>query len=121
MINAPQRPRNVGHRRDPLWVAAMAHRVSGVLLACFLPLHFLVLGMAIEQAARLDGFLKWSEQPLVKFAETILIFLLAVHMFGGIRVLLVENLPWHPGQKQIAAAAVGGAGALAVLFLLRVL
>jgi succinate dehydrogenase/fumarate reductase cytochrome b subunit len=32
------------HRRDALWIAAMIHRLSGLALACFLPLHFLTLG-----------------------------------------------------------------------------
>ena len=35
-------------------------------------------------------------------------FLLAVHMLGGLRVLVIENLPWREGQKELA---YGGAGA----------
>ena len=43
------------HRRSTCWVAAMVHRVSGIELACFLPIHFLVLGLAIERGgARRD-------------------------------------------------------------------
>jgi len=109
------------YRRDLLWLAAMVHRLSGILLACFLPLHFLALGLALKQTASLDGFLKWTTQPLVKFAETGLVFLLAVHLLGGIRVLLIENLPWRPGQKRIVTAAVGIAAVVAVIFILRVL
>jgi fumarate reductase subunit D len=116
-----QRPRNVGHRRDLFWIATMIHRLSGILLACFLPLHFLALGLAVDRTARFDNFLKWTEQPVVKLAETGLIFLLTVHFLGGIRLLLIENLPWYSGQKQIATAVVGGAGVLAMLFFLRVL
>ena len=48
----------------------MVHRISGLALACFLPLHFLALGLAIDGEARLDGFLKWTANPLVKLAET---------------------------------------------------
>ena len=33
-----------GHRHNALWMAAMVHRISGLALACFLPLHFLALG-----------------------------------------------------------------------------
>ncbi|HSR81634.1 MAG TPA: hypothetical protein VLL28_12735, partial [Hyphomicrobiaceae bacterium] len=29
------------HRKSGLWIAAMVHRLSGLALACFLPLHFL--------------------------------------------------------------------------------
>jgi fumarate reductase subunit D len=112
-------PHNAGHRRDALWIAAMVHRLSGLALACFLPLHFLALGLAIEGEARLDGFLKWTASPFVKLAETGLVFLLAVHMLGGIRVLVIENLPWRDGQKRIAGAALLAAGLAAVVFFLR--
>jgi fumarate reductase subunit D len=99
-------------------MAAMIHRISGLALACFLPFHFLALGLAIQGDARLDGFLKWTANPYVKMAETVLVFLLAVHMLGGIRVLVIENLPWREGQKQLALFAGGVAIALAVVFLL---
>ena len=99
----------------------MIHRISGILLACFLPLHFLVLGLAIERSARLDDFLKWTEQTDVKFAEAALVFVLTVHLLGGIRVLLIENLAWRPHQKQIATAAISVAALMALAFLLRAL
>jgi fumarate reductase subunit D len=116
----PRHQRTGGHRRDPLWIAALVHRLSGLALACFLPLHFLALGLAIDGEARLDGFLKWTANPLVKLAETVLVLLLAVHMLGGIRVLVIENLPWRQGQKRLALLAGGAAIAAAALFLLRI-
>lgn len=120
-VTQPQGMHNAAYRRDLFWIAAMVHRVSGLLLACFLPVHFLVLGLAIERAGTLDGFLKWTQQPLVKFAETGLVFLLAIHLLGGIRVLLIENQPWRPGQKQLVSAALGAAGVIAAVFILRAL
>jgi fumarate reductase subunit D len=109
----------VAHRRNALWLAAMVHRLSGLALACFLPLHFLALGLAISGEARLDGFLKWTANPIVKLAEGGLVFLLAVHMLGGIRVLLIENLPWRPAQKELATAALIAASLAAIVFLAR--
>lgn len=97
----------------------MVHRISGLALACFLPLHFLALGLALDGEAQLDGFLKWTANPLVKLAETALVFLLAVHMLGGIRVLLIENLPWRDGQKNFALAALAAACVAALAFLAR--
>ena len=115
------RQRNAtAYRRDALWFAAMVHRVSGVLLACFLPLHFLALGLAIESEGRLDAFLRWTEQPLVKIAEVGLVLLLAVHLLGGLRVLVIENLPWQPGQKRLAMIAAGAAGLVALAFAVRI-
>ena len=37
--------------------------------------------------------------------EVGLVFLLAVHFFGGLRLLAVEFLPWSPRQKTYAAMA----------------
>jgi fumarate reductase subunit D len=116
-VSGRERQRNAGHRRDALWIAAMVHRVSGLALACFLPLHFLALGLAIDGEARLDGFLKWTANPWVMAAEAGLVFLLAVHMLGGIRVLAIEHLPWREGQKRLALIAGGGALLAAALFL----
>ena len=82
------------------WVAHV-HRISGIALALFLPAHFWVLG----QGLAMDGFLKWTEQPLVKVAEWGLVVLLAAHLGGGLRVLALEFLPWRDWQKSLAAAA----------------
>jgi fumarate reductase subunit D len=118
-MNAPARQHDGGHRRNALWIAAMVHRVSGLALACFLPLHFLTLGLAIDGAARLDGALRWMDNPLFKVGETVLVFLLAVHMLGGIRVLLIENMPWREGQKTLAAGALVVAAIAGLAFFVR--
>jgi len=116
-----ERRRNTAYRRDGLWTAALIHRVSGILLACFLPMHFLALGLAIEGEAALGGFLRWTDATSVKFAEMGLVFLLTVHLLGGIRLMLIENLPWRPGQKRAAMTAIVIALLIAGLFVARVL
>jgi fumarate reductase subunit D len=113
------RPRNAAYRRDILWTAAFLHRVSGVALAVFLPFHFLVLGLALRDAAALDGFLKWSRTPLVKFAEAGLVFALAVHVIGGLRVLMIETRGWRPGQRRAIIAGTVVAALLGAVFLIR--
>ena len=115
----PAAQRAAGHRRDLLWIAFLAHRLSGLALACFLPLHFLTLGLAISGEARLDGVLKWTANPMVKLGESVLVFLLVIHMLGGIRVLVIENLAWREGQKHMATAALFLAGLAALAFLVR--
>lgn len=112
-----QRRREGGHRRQPLRIAATVHRISGLLLAVFLPLHFLALGLALDGEARLDGFLRWTEQPAVKLSEAVLLFLLTVHFLGGLRILVLENLPWRPRQKQLAITAAALAVMVALGFL----
>ena len=110
----------LAHRANTLWLAALVHRLSGLALAVFLPLHFLTLGLALEGEARLDTFLRWSEQPIVKLSESVLVFLLAVHMLGGLRLLVVENLPWLDGQKRLAVLAAAVSAVVAFVFLARV-
>ncbi len=107
------------HQGHPLWLAFMLHRISGVALALFLPAHFYVLALALNEPERLDGFFRWADQPLVKIAEFGLVFLLAVHIFGGLRLLALEFLPWSARQKTLAAAAVAFSVFVSTTFLLR--
>ncbi len=110
-------------RNHAAYWAFLTHRISGVALTLFLPLHFWALGTALQGEAKLDSFLRWSEQPLVKFAETLLVLLLAAHMAGGLRLLMLEfmvlprNLnAWH---KTLLATAAGVSVAVGLLFLLN--
>ncbi len=80
---------------------ALVHRVSGIALALFLPVHFWALGKGLE----LQAFLAWTEQPLVKLAEWGIVVLLAAHLGAGLRVLAIEFLDWHEWQKSLAGAA----------------
>ena len=107
-------------RNHPAYWAFLAHRVSGVLLSLFLPLHFWALGRALQGEAGLDAFLRWSEQPLVKFAETALVVLLAAHFAGGLRLLALEFLAWRDWQKGLLALAAGVTLGAGLLFLLNV-
>ena len=79
--------------------AFMVHRVSGIALAVFLPLHFWTLGNALH------GSLAWTDEPLVKLGEWLIVVALAAHLGGGLRVLALEFLPWRDWQKSLAAAA----------------
>jgi len=106
-------------RAHPLWLAYILHRISGIALALFLPFHFWVLSLALNNAAQLDAFLTLSDLLLVKLAETGLVFLLAVHMFGGLRLLALEWLPWSAGQKTWAATATAGAFFISIIFLMQ--
>lgn len=106
-------------RAHPLWFAYILHRLSGIALALFLPLHFWILAMALTDPEQLDHFLKLTENPAVKFAEFGLVFLLALHLFGGLRLMAMEWLPWTPSQKSLAAVATAGSFLLAGLFLMK--
>lgn len=108
---------NIRSRAHPLWLAYILHRLSGLALALFLPLHFWVLSLALTDTARLDSFLSFTELGMVKMAEFGLVFLLAVHMFGGLRLMALELLPWRPAQRTLAAGAAAISFFIAALFL----
>jgi fumarate reductase subunit D len=111
-------PRNYGaHRHHRSYWAFAVHRVSGLGLALFLPAHFWVLGMAVSPG-EFDRFLSWTDMPLVKIAETVLVALLVAHLTGGLRLLALELLPWSPRQKDWIALGGGASVAAALLFLL---
>ncbi|HUF80219.1 MAG TPA: succinate dehydrogenase, cytochrome b556 subunit [Burkholderiales bacterium] len=95
------------------WVA-IVHRVSGIALALFLPLHFWALARALE----LDAFLAWTEQPLVKLTEWGIVLALAAHLAGGLRVLALEFLPWSARQKALTAGAAAATVAVGLAFAL---
>lgn len=108
-------------RSHPLWLVHLLHRLSGVALALFLPLHFLLLAQALNGADAMDAALAWTDYTIVKLAEFGLVFCLAVHLFGGLRLLAMDWLPWTPRHKTYAAAAIGAATLTAGSFFLQVI
>jgi len=98
-------------RNHPGYWAFLLHRLSGLALVLFLPAHFWVLGLALDAAA-LDGAIAWTAHPLVTFGEWGIVVLLAAHMTGGVRLLMLEFLPWSDRQKTRIAVSLG----LAALF-----
>ena len=107
-------------RSHPAYWAFIVHRISGLLLSLFLPLHFWALGQALQGEAALESFLRWTDSPLVKLAETAIVLLLAAHMAGGVRLLMLEFLAWRDWQKSLLAVAAGASLAAGLAFLLNV-
>ncbi len=101
------RARRAAARGHPAYWAFVVHRVSGIALAAFLPLHFWALGQAIGGAAALDTFIAWTDSLLVHLAEVGLVMLLAAHLAGGARLMLVELAPWRDGRKDLIAVGAG--------------
>jgi fumarate reductase subunit D len=94
-------------RSHPAYWAFLVHRLSGLALAVFMPLHFWALGQALAGEAALDGFLRFADRPLFKFGEWGLVVLLSLHLMGGVRLLLIEFAPWSGPRKNWIAAALG--------------
>jgi len=104
-------------RNHPGYWAFLVHRLSGLALVLFLPAHFWVLGLALNEAA-LDGAISWTSQPLVKFGEWGIVVLLAAHLSGGLRLLALELLPWSDAQKTRIAVSLGIAALFGAAFAL---
>jgi fumarate reductase subunit D len=108
-------------RAHPAYWAFLVHRLSGLGLAIFLPVHFWALGQALQGAAALEGFLRFTDQGLFKFAEWGLVVLLALHMMGGVRLLLIEFGSASGLRKDWIAGAAGFAAAAGMAFALSLL
>ncbi|MCC6192845.1 MAG: succinate dehydrogenase, cytochrome b556 subunit [Burkholderiales bacterium] len=105
-------------RNHPAYWAFLVQRWSGIALAAFLPVHFWALGQALAGEAALDGFLRFTEAPLFKLAEWTLVVLLASHMMGGARLLLIEFGEGSGLRKNWIAGTLGFAAAAGLAFAL---
>jgi fumarate reductase subunit D len=110
-MSAGMRRNDARARSEPAYWAFVVHRVSGLALALFLPLHFYALSQALDPA-RFDRFLEWTRQPLVRTSEILLVMALAAHFAGGLRLLFVELVAWR-AETQKTWLALGAAFALA--------
>ncbi|MEO8536190.1 MAG: succinate dehydrogenase, cytochrome b556 subunit [Betaproteobacteria bacterium] len=116
-VRGKSRRNDARARTHPAYWAFVVHRVSGVALALFLPLHFVTLSQALARPASFDAFLAWTHQPAVRLAESLLVLALAAHFAGGVRLLLVEFVGWRADwQKTAIAVAVAAALACTLLF-----
>ena len=113
-----KRPNDHRARSHPAYWAFLVHRLSGLGLAVFLPIHFWALGQALDGAASLDATLRLTDQALFKFAEWGLVILLALHLAGGLRLLLIEFGTDQGLRKGWIAGAVGFAAAAGLAFAL---
>jgi fumarate reductase subunit D len=105
-------------RRHASWIAFGLHRISGLLLTIFLPIHFWTLALALEGEAALDTALQWYKAPIFLVGEWLLVFFLAIHAVGGIRLLLIEFGPWRGLRFRWISTGVGTAAVVSCVFLI---
>jgi fumarate reductase subunit D len=105
----------------PGFIAALLHRLSGIALAIFLPLHFLALGTALSGADRLDAFFNLTHNIWIRTAEWGLVTALALHLALGLRVLVLESAGWPESTASVVSGCVAGSLAIGILFLLNAL
>lgn len=81
------------------YFAYICHRFSGLLLACFIPLHFLMLSQSLRGARGFERALGLTDFWVFKFGEWALVILLAIHLGGGVRILIMEFGAWRGLRK----------------------
>ena len=111
MIRASHRQRG--------FLAAMIHRLSGIALAIFLPIHFLALASALNGAVALDSFLAVTRQPVVAFAEACIVVALALHMTLGLRVLAIEFFDMREKTLVPLSVCLAAVFAVGLIFVLN--
>ena len=106
--------------KQPGYLAALLHRLAGIALAIFLPIHFLALATALNGADALDSFLNLTQTPIIKVAEGMIVVALALHMTFGLRVLAIEFLRFRERTSIAVSFCLAAALAVGLLFMLNV-
>jgi fumarate reductase subunit D len=106
-------------QRQRGFIAAILHRLSGIALAIFLPIHFLALGTALEGAKSLDSFLALTRRPLAELAEIGIVIALAMHMTLGMRVLAIEFLGFREKTLVLLSVCAAAVFAFGLFFALN--
>ena len=109
---------NASHQQRG-FIAAMLHRLSGIALAIFLPLHFLALATALNGAKALDAFLALTRQPVVALAGAGIIVALAIHLTLGLRVLAIEFFDFRENTLAALSVCTAAVFAVGLIFILN--
>ena len=99
------------------YFAYVCHRVSGLLLACFIPIHFFFLSQTLNGVDGLDRFLRLTDFWVFKLGECVLVMLLAIHLAGGVRLLVIEFGAWRGLRKSWIEIVIIFTIACGILFL----
>lgn len=106
--------------KQPGFLAALVHRLAGLALAIFLPIHFIALGTALNGANAFESFFQATNTPLIKVSEGAIVVALALHMALGLRVLAIEFVPVRERTRIAVSICLAAAFGVGLLFLLNV-
>lgn len=102
-------------RNHPAYWAFLGHRISGLLLGLFLPVHFYVLGTALEDVGRFDQLIRLADMRVFKLGEWGLVILLSIHLSFGVRLLALELLTW-PSVREARLSWISTGVLVSLLF-----
>jgi succinate dehydrogenase / fumarate reductase, cytochrome b subunit len=104
-------------------VASIGHRISGIVLACALPVAVLALQRSLRSEAEFDSLTDALRSPAGRAALVLIAWASAHHVFAGIRHLLMDvgvGASLAAGRASayaalLAAIAIAGAAVLVAL------
>ncbi|ACF47258.1 MAG: succinate dehydrogenase, cytochrome b556 subunit [Prosthecochloris sp.] len=95
----------LSYRVKPGMAAWVLHRLTGLLLVIYLPLH--VMGLrSLSDPVRFEKYVTLYRNPLFKMAEVALLAVVAFHAFNGIRILLQDLYFRSDTQRPLFYAVV---------------
>ena len=95
-------------------VSWLLHRLSGVALAIYLVPHFFSIHSSQQGAQLFDQEMNVYTSPFFKFAEFMIVMMVAFHMCNGLRIIALDcfNLAGH--QKLLFGLAMSGCAAVLI-------
>lgn len=89
----------------PGLVAWVLHRLTGLMLVVYLPIH--VMGLrSLHDPVAFEKYVTLYRNPLFKVAEVVLLFVVAFHAFNGIRIVLQDLYFRSDRQKPLFYAVL---------------
>jgi len=103
-------------------VLSISHRLSGVVLALLIPAALYVFSRSLENEQGFRYAIHLFEHPAIKFGLLLLRWFLALHLFAGIRFLLIDyGLCVNKLQARASAWTVQALALLCVVMMLVLL
>ena len=103
-----KRPRGTLYRgREGMW-SWVLHRITGVAIFFFLLVHILDTALIRVSPEAYDAVIGTYKNPIMGLGEVALVGAIAYHAFNGLRIILVDFLPWATRhQRQLWWGVLG--------------
>ena len=94
--------------RHPGQQAFGIHRLTGIILALYLPIHIILHSIALIAGQEVyDRMARVIENPLGLLLEYLIVSAVIVHMLNGIRIMLIDFFPLARNHRKLFWGAAG--------------
>ena len=105
--------------RQAGYLAFILNRLSALGLTFYLGLHLVVLNKLAQGQQAYDGFIQFSQWPLIKVGEVVLIAAVVFHGLNGLRLTIHAFGAGIRYQKQLFYIVLAATTLISALFILR--